>query len=300
MSRSRRRISANDSLELLLDTICNTFGGIVFIALLVSLLISQSSTEVSIASVEESKQAEMQRLSAEIEASMQTLDQLRKSDELLGRISKNIDDPQSRMLMIRKDNLQNAIGRLQTQVSETLVEVSQEQAKVNDRANNISQTKKMLDAAKTELVQLESELKESVKDNSRVFGFPIAHATRKSQFTIALKSNKFCFFEKMAGGILVVDPEQVNESGNFISGITITPKFENGIPFNTTNMSAIDQKIKQIDSESYYATVFIWDDSIEAFQMLSDLLISNQIKYEIITMTKDSSIVRGGRQGMVQ
>lgn len=300
MSRLRRISSANNSLELLLDTICNTFGGIVFIALLVSLLISQSSTEVSIAAVEDSKQAEMQRLTAEIEASIQTLDQLRESEDILGQISRNIDDPQMKGLMIRKDNLQIAIERLQTQVGESLIEVSKDQAKVNEKSNSITQTKKMLDAAKTELAQVESELKETVKENSRVFGFPIAQVTSKRQFTIALKSNKFCFFEKMAGGILVVDPEQVNESGNFITGITITPKFENGIPFNTTNMSTIDQKIKQIDSESYYATVFIWDDSIEAFQMLSDLLISNQIKYEIITMTKDSSIVRGGRQGMVQ
>jgi hypothetical protein len=38
----RRQAAADSSLELLLDTICNTFGGILFLAMLVSLLLSQT------------------------------------------------------------------------------------------------------------------------------------------------------------------------------------------------------------------------------------------------------------------
>lgn len=300
MSRLRRISSANNSLELLLDTICNTFGGIVFIALLVSLLISQSSTEVSIAAVEDSKQAEMQRLTAEIEASIQTLDQLRESEEILGRISRNIDDLQMKGLMIRKDNLQIAIERLQTQVGESLIEVSKDQAKVNEKSNRITQTKKMLDAAKTELAQVESELKETVKDNSRVFGFPIAQVTSKRQFTIAIKNNRLCFFEKITSFGLTEDPEQFIELGNIITGLKLTPRFENGIQFNASDTSEIERRIKSFNKESFYATIFIWDDSIESFQKLTELLIENKIKYEVSAMTDKSIIGRGGGQRMVQ
>jgi len=41
MSR-RRRNGSESSLELLLDTICNTFGGVLFLAMLISLLLAQS------------------------------------------------------------------------------------------------------------------------------------------------------------------------------------------------------------------------------------------------------------------
>lgn len=37
--RRRRRTTSADSLELLLDTICNTFGGVLFIAILVVILL---------------------------------------------------------------------------------------------------------------------------------------------------------------------------------------------------------------------------------------------------------------------
>jgi hypothetical protein len=37
---SRRELAHADSLEMLLDTICNVFGGIIFIAILVALLTS--------------------------------------------------------------------------------------------------------------------------------------------------------------------------------------------------------------------------------------------------------------------
>ena len=39
---SRRRSRKQDSLELLLDTICNTFGGVLFIAILVVMLLQQT------------------------------------------------------------------------------------------------------------------------------------------------------------------------------------------------------------------------------------------------------------------
>ena len=44
---SRRRAAKQDSLELLLDTICNTFGGVLFIAILVVMLLQQTGKGVS-------------------------------------------------------------------------------------------------------------------------------------------------------------------------------------------------------------------------------------------------------------
>ena len=47
MRTTRRRDSeGSDGLELLLDTICNVFGGIVFIAILVALLTSARNSDV--------------------------------------------------------------------------------------------------------------------------------------------------------------------------------------------------------------------------------------------------------------
>ena len=46
MSRRRRRDAPDDSLELLLDPICNMFGTIMFVALIAALLALSRSSEV--------------------------------------------------------------------------------------------------------------------------------------------------------------------------------------------------------------------------------------------------------------
>ena len=47
MSRKRPDESNSASLDLLLDTICNTFGGVLFVSMLVVILLNMSAAEVS-------------------------------------------------------------------------------------------------------------------------------------------------------------------------------------------------------------------------------------------------------------
>ena len=50
---SRRKLVIPDSLELLLDTICNTFGAVIFISILLSLLVRDSGLRKGVASLPE-------------------------------------------------------------------------------------------------------------------------------------------------------------------------------------------------------------------------------------------------------
>ena len=43
---SRKSSASSDSLDLLLDTICNTFGGVLFIAMLVIILLNISAIRI--------------------------------------------------------------------------------------------------------------------------------------------------------------------------------------------------------------------------------------------------------------
>lgn len=78
MSR-RRRAGSDDSLELLLDPICNMFGTIMFVALIAALLALSRSSEVVAEAVSaaerrrESTSAQLEARAAELEAMLQTL-----------------------------------------------------------------------------------------------------------------------------------------------------------------------------------------------------------------------------------
>ncbi len=56
---TQRNSSDDGSLDLLLDTICNTFGGVLFISLLVVILLNMSSNEAASTPPEEATQAEL-------------------------------------------------------------------------------------------------------------------------------------------------------------------------------------------------------------------------------------------------
>ena len=69
---SRRRTRKQDSLELLLDTICNTFGGVLFIAILVVMLLQQTGGAPAIPSPAPVSPVELQSLASQMESRWRT------------------------------------------------------------------------------------------------------------------------------------------------------------------------------------------------------------------------------------
>jgi hypothetical protein len=66
---SRRKRTADSSLELLLDTICNTFGGVLFLAILICVLLRMASPlEQLVAEHDRTTPEEMQALELQLDA----------------------------------------------------------------------------------------------------------------------------------------------------------------------------------------------------------------------------------------
>src|SRR5688572_11055317 len=68
-----RRTQAQDSLELLLDTMCNTFGGIILIALLIALLSRDSTSDAGVGQRIKEQLEQVTRQTAEAERLQKTL-----------------------------------------------------------------------------------------------------------------------------------------------------------------------------------------------------------------------------------
>ena len=80
---TRKQVQSEGSLDLLLDTICNTFGGVVFIALLVVLLLRLSPVQQLSASIQSS---------SKIRAAMQWQEALQSNHELLADLQSQITE----------------------------------------------------------------------------------------------------------------------------------------------------------------------------------------------------------------
>src|SRR4051812_43846695 len=69
MSRRRTGPTADSSLELLLDTICNTFGGVLFISLLVVILLNHTGQAFQRKAPSPAAQDELKRLRHDLDES---------------------------------------------------------------------------------------------------------------------------------------------------------------------------------------------------------------------------------------
>jgi SMC interacting uncharacterized protein involved in chromosome segregation len=290
-------VESDSSLELLLDTICNTFGGILFIALLVSILMSQRSAEVLTKPVDQSAQAAMNRFTAELETVQQELDEARKSSELLEQLSTRISDPEIKRLLSRKEDLEKSLERIERMVSEELVDVSQEQKKVNETTNEIAAAQNMLEGAKRELDELKKRLGKAIEDNSRVAGFPITQSTSKSQVTVCIGRGKICFLEQNINGTLVDDPSQIVD----MTDKKILPNFDNGVIINKKDgLGSLHSKINEYKAQNHFFRIFIWKDSFETYQTFSDIIAKKRFSYEVNPMIEGDYLVKGPSNARVQ
>ena len=92
---SRKAASSGDSLDLLLDTICNTFGGILFIAMLVVLLTNQLSRDAATAAPNAESSRALRRLRGELTESQSRLTKLRQAVRQKEDLERRFADPES-------------------------------------------------------------------------------------------------------------------------------------------------------------------------------------------------------------
>src|SRR5690606_37642283 len=93
-SMSRSSSATDDSLDLLLDTICNTFGGVLFISMLVVILLNMSSESISVEVVPEVSHQQMLDAQTALVETTTELERLRRAAHQKARILRKFENPE--------------------------------------------------------------------------------------------------------------------------------------------------------------------------------------------------------------
>ncbi|MFC1757866.1 hypothetical protein ACFL2H_03740, partial [Planctomycetota bacterium] len=134
----KRSIDSNDSsLELLLDTICNTFGGILFISVLVVILLNLSGQQSTETPVNEELHHELMESRIRLAQAKESLSQLRSALEVQAKIESQIVDPDLRDKIKKLRDLQQKNAGLINENTEGLDEIGASQANVNEINNEL-------------------------------------------------------------------------------------------------------------------------------------------------------------------
>lgn len=270
-----RRNEDLSSFDLLLDTMCNTFGGIVFIALL--LIILAQAIEVNHPEDAHISPPALSSLPSSVEG-ITKLPEEELAKALSGLIYKMGQLRQDVSLQARKAQLLKILGADKRRMAATEV--------------NIKVLKKKVEELSREVEVIENQKK-------RTFRLPRLHTIEKQPVFIALKHKKLYFISDLShkfSGRRRYDMSdiRVRKSKN---RITIEPipgrgrVIEQGMGVGRS--AGLGQALTNINPDREFISFAVFPDSFGEFNQIKDIFLEHGFDYNWLIIKDKFSIVRG-------
>ena len=318
----KKRRFANSSLELFLDAICNVFGGVLFIALLVAIQIQHTVGHIeqpkttSPEEIAEMRQ-ELDRITADIDISRVLLETLqatmpRPKDpteqmraDLFYKLSAAKGAAAAKEAELLNQHLAIEKERLDWEdiiktVAITLQQKERERQKLNQemtqqqgdqQATNKSsaELQSEIDDLNRQIAQKERNLqnREANPHRDETVYLPRLHdAGNRKPVYFVLRFNRF---------YKVTNRGDFDCTGNLL-GI---PKQNRGIPVEDTEESKrqIQALFRSNTNSTDYLSVFVYGDTAEQWYIIRDLIMTAGFKYELTPTADDTPWAFGGSGG---
>lgn len=282
----RRASDQGDSFDLFLDTICNTFGGIVFLAILVALLAKIRHDPSGTEPAEQPVTALMMR-TLELEL-VQQQSRLRDLQNVRNALPEAPIDPKVANLVDRSDELDELsaaearfIERRQ-QLGEKLIDIAAETAAI---PGQVEQAEKEFEEVTVELSTAKADWQVVRKQKAKTMQVPREQRGAGTRGIVLLSREEL---------FLVASPD--NEQGDFfdkhvtfetISGINsdsyeITPRFGEGIRLGSEkSIIAIRETARRLSRQGGTLVVAVYPDSYHHFAPVRDAFKSFGMNYDL-------------------
>lgn len=318
-----RRQSVQSSFDLFLDTVCNTFGGILFIAILIAIQIRQ----VEAPPVEES--CSLERIEELLQRSEELTDIIRNATLLLETIRKTLPEPvdendrnlvatyselldNKNALIAKKSELtrdclaqakENAdLERDLKIIEEKLEQLEIEESRLAETVRGLQGKQRDLQRKATDAKNLVSELETEVAQKSDKVQdqHDPDKNTRKEElylpkmedsgnlrpFYLVLRFNRLYVVERR---------EDFDYQGNRLG----TPKRNRGLFVDDTDAvrRSIENLVRSLSPSQHYVAIFVYGDSVDSFYVIRDILIAKDFRYELIPSPDDTPWASGSGAG---
>jgi len=296
--------SLGDSLDLLLDTICNTFGGVIFISLLVVILLNMTSETASVTPPTEKSHStlvEQEERHREQRARLETLTKaVEQQQESIGKFV----EPGTEELVREQQRLAAAHASLAEEQSERTLQISQAQIEVNETARRMQTVSESVAAANRELNAVKEELGQEVAVRSRAAKLPKQRRTTKTPVPFLLKEGHLCAYVQVAtGGQLTVNSHEA-EVRTDAEGDYVVPRVANGLKItaNRSNTEAIRSKFSGFNKQQHFITIVVWADSFKEFTAVKDVIVAEGFEYRLVPFSNNDKVRIGATAdpGLVQ
>lgn len=291
MSR-RAHLAPDDSLELLLDTICNTFATVIFISMLASLLAQNSAPQTMNA--------------AEVAAATQAVAQLELDAEQLADRRAALERELAQQSALLDRFASSETLQLATAVRNLLSEHTQLLADSNAAAEDLLQTEQQQLELEQSLVRLREELQRQQQDHQaaaselseletrqgREAVIRRVHETDKFALTYALDNGRLYSVHTLSGPGSDVTDVTINRTDCLVTErngrteITMKPTAGVAIRDNADAREQARQRFRNVGS-SFVVRLFVARDSFTEFHQIKEVLRELQLEYSLQITTGD-------------
>lgn len=317
-----RKGDLNDSsLELLLDTICNTFGGVLFLAMLVSLLLTQtrkrSELEAQTADpVPAVSAADLVRLDVRADEAERELAQLEAVVADVRDMGGQMADPGYREKLDAMQEAVRAENTLASRRVRVLREIADAQAAGARAAGKTAATERERAEAVRQLEEARTRLEAATRERERLVQSairlrddtartatvsttgraPRERDTDKSEFGVMLKYGRMYLMHNYGSGEREVNTKDFVLTPGLLNN-TAEPKPNAGLDLKDRSLSAADLRryLAPHPAREWYPCLVVHPDSFEEFLTLKAALVS--LGYEYRLMPTNKGVLDGGGEG---
>lgn len=281
-----RDSSSEDSLELLLDTICNVFGGIIFIAMLVAIL--TSAVKVDSTPIEETPQPLQAKERAErSELQREILDYENAIKELI-KTSETLDSEALRQAWAEHV----ALSKMQQEAEQKIEQTQQWLAE----AKKIEAENKQLQAKQNELeTKVETVLYRLVNSKQAdPIRLPTARRTTKAQIVLILFKNRIHWVSLGSSGELFPGRKSPDVTiSSILVAEKVTPRPGGGFSLAANPMQTrrFAELINASSPQSHYFDLYVFQDSVAQFQQFKAAVLSMGYSYNVHPFEGDGSVL---------
>ena len=290
----RRRRGSASSLDLLLDTICNTFGGVVFMAILVVVLLRMTSETSGDAPPDAERQAALSALESRREESAARLATLRQAADQQAKLLAQMTKPENQPALAKLDEVKRRRDELNRDRLDRLGDIGQAQIEIN----RLAAERESLDRALAELpgkvATLAAELAKEVAARSQAARLPMQRDTEKDEVPLLVRGGRLhsVYLVGDDGSVAFNSAECVEHQGT-VREVTTRPGSGVKVDDSDAARHEIDVRLANLEADSFYLAIFVWPDSFTEFRRLKEIVVDRRFEYRLVPMRADGKVVMG-------
>ncbi len=287
--------SPESSLELLLDTITNAFGGILFLALLVVLLLRITSETKGTEAPTREAAANLSAAQASLIAAERERDELLRAvamqEQLAGQLL-SVESQEQLELLDGARESRDDLGSQRLSLAGALV-ATQNGIKQMDRQLQDLRERLAIKTAEAETTR--QALEREIKLRTTSAKLPRLHVTTRMEVAVVLRYGRLYFVHSYDA---TLTSRQLNVEDMAIlreedGQVLVTPKPYRGIALDgqLDLRAALSNKLQPLPPQDVYLAVAVWDDSFGQFMQLKNTLVEMGYEYRVIPLEQGGMVV---------